>query len=224
MYLRFPHVPSHAMFYLSLILFSGCNVSHENVVSTALNGSNTNINHCCSSLNVNSTNSPPRSYSTIITTGISPKLPPVYAFPVSQQYKNGCFGFAVKHIFQYKYGENLDLYDVEKTIKKPRGDLWTVEHITNFKNTYHFDILSYNDAETLFALLEQGEPLIVQYKYKLSDGTWIGHMVAAYSFDSEGVWISESIQNTRTRVPYKEIFDSTGLFTQFVFSTIEKSI
>ena len=165
----------------------------------------------------------PQTYTQILTTNPQPALSPNYQFPTSYQYQNGCFGFAVKHITEHKYNEEIDLHEVEQTINKPRADLWTSEHINNFLRDYNLKLTSYNDAETFFNLLENGEPIIIQYKYPTTDG-WVGHMVAAYSFDEAGVWISESISGQRKRIAYADIFAETGQSTQFSFSKIEKII
>jgi hypothetical protein len=153
---------------------------------------------------------------------IKPGIADDYLFPVSNQFQNGCFAFAVKHIVEYKYGVKIDPYKVEESINKPRSDLWTSEHISNFLEEYDLKIKWYTDAKTFFSLLQKGEPVLIQYKYQISENKWIGHFVAAYSFDSKGVWISDSISGKRIRIPFTDVFDTNGLQTQFGFATIEK--
>lgn len=160
----------------------------------------------------------PKTYTEILNTGINPLLPPEHEFPTSFQYKNGCFGYAVGHIIEQR-GQSFDPLVMEETIAKPRNELWTSEHIQNLANAYELEFKWHKEADTFFELLSQGEPVVVQYKYPLENG-WVGHMVAAYSFDQEGAWVSESISAKRIRVPYEDIFDDTGQKTRYGFAQV----
>jgi len=163
-----------------------------------------------------------KTYTEIIKTDSIPGISTDFPFPLSKQYKNGCFGFAVKHVVQYKYGKTIDMVKAENAIKKPREELWTSKHITNFLDEYELKMKWFTDAETFFAFFQEGEPVIIQYKSPLVNGGWVGHFVAAYSFDDQGIWISESITNKRIRLDFSEVFDEEGKFTQFGFATVEK--
>ena len=170
---------------------------------------------------INEETTHPKTYIEIINTDVKPGISTDYEFPLSAQYQNGCFAFGVKHIVKHKYDIDIDPYKVEKEINKPRSELWTIDHISNFLNKYDLKLRWFTDAETFFDLLKKGEPVLIQYKYPIADNKWIGHFVAVYSFDKEGVWIAESISNTRTKILYTDIFDTTGLQTQFSFATID---
>lgn len=163
-----------------------------------------------------------KTYQEILSTGILPLIKPTYKFPVSAQYHNGCFAFAVNHILQYKYASSLDLEEVEKKINKPREDLWTNKHIYNFTTTYSIAMGWYHDAEKLFFFLSTGEPVIMQYKHNLDENTWVGHMVAAYSFDHQGIWVSDSLSNKCIHLNFEQIFETSGIYLQFGFATVEK--
>jgi hypothetical protein len=162
-------------------------------------------------------------YWKIVSTKISPKIAPDYAFPVSVQFKNGCFAFAVKHIVAYKYNENINLYEAEKKIHKPRSDLWTHEHIKNFLNAYHLNLTWYDRADIFFHMLANGEPVMIQYKYYLSETSWVGHFVAVYSFNATGVFVSDSISGKRIHLAYTHVFDGSGKHTQFPFAVVKKN-
>ncbi|MBN1797908.1 MAG: hypothetical protein JW822_05005 [Spirochaetales bacterium] len=174
-----------------------------------------------SAFTVESETAPPP-YWEIVSFALIPKLKADYAFPVSVQFKNGCFAFAVKHIVEYKYAQNINLYEAEKKISKPRTDLWTHEHIKNFLNTYQLKLTWYNRADIFFKLLINGEPVMIQYKYSLSGASWVGHFVAVYSFDAEGVFAADSISGKRIHLPYNMVFDQSGKYTQFPFAVVEK--
>lgn len=163
-----------------------------------------------------------RTYTEILNDGIEPKFAPDYTFPLSPQYKNGCFAFAINHILIEKYGEGIDLYEAEKTIGKPRSDLWTLEYIGNFLSEYNITLNWSMDGEKFFEYLINGEPVMIQYKYYISDEKWIGHFVAVYSFDEEGVWVSESISNTRKQLLYSDVFSLDEKHLQFPFATVSR--
>lgn len=165
---------------------------------------------------------PLRDYGTILEDGATSKISPDYAFPLSKQYKSGCYAFAVNHIVEYKYNEKIDLLEAEKKINKPREELWSAEHIKNFNETYNLKLSWYKSAEDFFRFLEDGEPVMIQYRYYHSETYWTGHFVAVYTFDDKGVWVSESISNTRIRLPYSDIFDEGGKQTIFSFATVER--
>lgn len=161
-------------------------------------------------------------YTEILAKGIKPKIKPDYLFPVSKQHDNGCFGYAVKHIADYKYGIKIDVNQTEKKINKPRNSLWEYKHIQDYLKLYSLQLTWKNDAATFFKLLRKGEPVLIQYKWYYGS-SWVGHFVAVYSFDKKGVWISESIQNKRVRIAYKDVFEETGYYTDFYFAYLSRT-
>jgi hypothetical protein len=161
-------------------------------------------------------------YWKLVSSAITPKIKTDYAFPVSVQFKNGCFAFAVNHIVEYKYKQKINLYDAEKKINKPRTDLWTHEHITNFLKEYQLKLTWYNRADIFFYFLINGEPVMIQYKHYLSATSWVGHFVAVYSFDATGVFVSDSISGKRIHLVYDRVFDQSGRYTQFSFAVVQK--
>ncbi|MBN2533617.1 MAG: hypothetical protein JXB88_12030 [Spirochaetales bacterium] len=154
---------------------------------------------------------------------MKPGIKPDYAFPVSKQYHRGCFAFALNHILEYRYKTKIDLLEAEKKIRKPREDLWTHTHIQNFLAAYNITMTWYNDVDTFFHFLSKGVPVMIQYKWYNSDINWVGHFVAAYSFDGNGVWVSDSISVQRIHLPYDEVLDAYGEYTQFSFALVEKN-
>ena len=162
-------------------------------------------------------------YKNILKSGIKPKLKTDYNFPVSNQFQNGCFGFAVKNIVKHKYNIDIDLKEAEKKINKPRNDLWTADHIKNFLREYNLQTKWYENAYSFFYFLSKGEPVIIQYKYYTSKNYWVGHFVAVCSFDQKGVWISETIEGKSKRIPYDKVFSKEGRDTVFPFAIVEKN-
>jgi hypothetical protein len=162
----------------------------------------------------------PRTYDQILESGIKPAIEIDYKFPISYQYENGCFAFAVNHVLKYKYDETIDLYEAEKIIDKPRYVLWNVEYITKFLNEYEIEMVWYKDSETFFKMLQIGEPLVIQYPYKVGENRYIGHLVAAYSFDDEGVWVSDSISGKYLHLDYSQVFGKSDKYTRYGFATV----
>lgn len=154
---------------------------------------------------------------------MKPALNPDYAFPVSKQYRRGCFAFAVNHILEYSYNTKLDLIEAEKKIKKPREDLWTRTHIENFLNAYNLQMLWYDDVDTFFDFLSNGIPVMIQYRWYNSETNWVGHFVVAYSFDENGVWVSDSISVKRIHLPYDDVLETSGEYTRYSFALVEKN-
>lgn len=163
---------------------------------------------------------PMRTYTEILDSGVEPALDKDTDFPISYQYENGCFAFAVKHVLEYKFDETIDLYEAEKIIKKPRKVLWNVEYITVFLNEYDIEMHWYKDAETFFKFLSEGEPLVIQYPYDIGNDRYIGHLVAAFSFDETGVWAADSISGKNIHIDYDLVFNKTGKYTRYGFATV----
>jgi hypothetical protein len=163
------------------------------------------------------------SYREILALGIKPRIAPGYFFPLSKQHHNGCYGFSMKHIVDYKFKVKIDVDKAEKKIGKPRNDLWTNEHITNFNALVGIRLTWEDRACDLFRRLVSGDPVMIQYKYALPGNSWVGHFVAAYSFDKTGLWVSESISNKRKRIPYKDIFGESGTSTFWSFASVGRT-
>ncbi len=165
---------------------------------------------------------PPRTYQEILAEGALPGIDPSYDFPSSYQYLNGCVAFAVNHVLIYKYGQGLDLLEVERVVEKPREMLWSKEYVQKFYDSYGIESQNYRDAETLFGFLVEGEPVTISYQYPLDDGDYVVHRVAAYSFDDQGIWVSDSLKGGAVRLDYGQVFDDGGRYTRYYFASVER--
>jgi len=159
------------------------------------------------------------SYQDVLETDITPTLPPEHEFPTSYQYLNGCYGFSVGHILMDR-GWEFDMLDMEARIKKPREVLWKKEYKERLEKEYNLEFKYSKNPELLFKLLSQGEGVVVGYKYPLGEGDWVLHAVAAYSFDEEGIWVSDSLAGDNIRIPYEKIFTKDGLKTRYWFTQV----
>lgn len=162
----------------------------------------------------------PKTYTEILSSDIHPALPPSYNFPHSYQFLNGCYAFAVNSILRYKYSEGVDLIEMEEKIEKPRELLWSKKYVKAFLNEYDINMTAYSDSETFFKYLVEGEPVTVSYRYPLDENKWVLHIVAAYSFDKDGVWASDSLTGPKTHIPYQDLFDNSKRFLRYPFSTV----
>lgn len=135
-------------------------------------------------------------YKDILAGGYKPKLPPDYKFPASQQTGYDCAYYSIKHLVQYKYDVVLDIEKI-----KARYGL----------EKYGFKEYAYcMTANTFFYFLITGEPVIVGYNYHFKDGSSMWHYVVAYSFDQNGIWISDSAGAKRWRIDYDRFISMDG--------------
>lgn len=165
---------------------------------------------------------PLETYYEILSGDIIPGIKPDHEFPVAYQYKNGCFAFAVNSILEHKYGEKIDLLEAENKVGKPRNKLWEPNHMNKFLDVYKLEIKYFYAVENLFSFLEKGEPLIIQYEHEIFKNKIVGHIVAAYSFDKEGIYVSDSLSGKRTRLEYRKFLDSNGRYTKYPFGVLKK--
>ncbi len=162
---------------------------------------------------------PSKTYQEILATGTQPGLPPEHDFPTSYQYLNGCYGYSVGHILMDR-GWDFDMLEMEQRVEKPREELWSKEYKKRLEAAYDLDLKFSKDAELLFQLLEAGEAVVVGYEYPLVEGDWVLHAVAAYSFDEEGIWVSDSLEGGNIRIPYNKIFTEDGQKTRYYFTRV----
>ncbi len=145
-----------------------------------------------------------------IKKGYAPKLAPGYKFPLKLQTQNACYFFAVRNILNYKYGTNLDIKKLEKETKKDRNKISSIADVDKFNKAAGVKVVKLRTMKSFFESLQKGEPLIVTYMYqtknKKGEKVGIPHIVAAYSFDGDGVWVAETVSGQRKRIPYEEIF------------------
>jgi hypothetical protein len=148
--------------------------------------------------------------SEFIKAGYAPKLSPTYAFPLKKQSLNACYFYAVRNILKYKYGLGIYVSTVEKAIGKDPKALSGPADQKNFLNAVHAKIEESKDIAFLFDHLRDGDPVAISYllPYRAKDGSMktVPHVAAAYSFDTEGIWVAETVSNTYVRVPYGDVF------------------
>lgn len=158
-------------------------------------------------------------YKEILAQGIKPKLKPDYKFPCYQQGKYDCFGFVVKHIAEYKYGETIDV----SSFNKKYGEAWISYNQDKFAemNGYIWGGISYDNE--FFHLLAIGEPVIINYRFYYKDGSSIMHYAVAYSFDEQGIWLADSAGAKRWRMTYKKFYSEDGV-GKYAWGTILNKI
>ncbi len=159
-----------------------------------------------------------KTYHQVLQTGIKPKLKSDFTFPVSKQSASRCFAYAIKHVVYHQYKLEMDIPWAEKKIDKHPRVLWGPGHIMNLLRLYKLKANWRTDPETFFRALEKGQPVVIQYLY----GN-VGHFVAVYSFDSKGVWISESVKNKRMHLPYYTLFKKEGRVKIYAYGLISQT-
>lgn len=149
-----------------------------------------------------------------IKNNYKPYLSSDFHFPLKGQTLNGCYGFALRNILKYKFGIGVYVSKVEKYIGKKPTDLATFALQQKMDAVLHIYKEKKYHLQTLISSLQHGEPLAVSYAFWYTDRYGkrksVAHVVAAYSFDEVGVWVSETVTNRRIRIPYEDLFDAQG--------------
>ncbi len=161
-------------------------------------------------------------YEEVLETGIEPAYPSDLDVPTNPQtyYPYGCYGFSTKNLLEWKYGEILDIEDLMETTGWNGEFLFSPDTMTLFTESYYLDLIhTYNgSAEYFFKKLAQGELMVVTIPLFLSTGENIWHNVVAYSFDDDGVWISNSLSGGyQERISYDDIFYDDNRYTSNLY-------
>lgn len=149
-----------------------------------------------------------------IANNYKPLLAPSYRFPLTPQTLNGCVFFATRNIMTYKRGIGLHIRQIELAIGKDPKKLTDNTMEAKFNKLIHIIQTPKYQIQSLFTHLQAGDPVMVSYilAYTGSDKKlhYVGHVVAAYSFDEVGVRVSETVSNKRLRIPYDQLFTANG--------------
>ncbi len=139
-----------------------------------------------------------------------PFLSTNYEFPIKKQTLNWCYWFAVRNILKYKYWVGVYVPKVESDIWKDPNKLRYPALMDEYDSLAHVDRTFLYNLDSLIAYLQQWTPVAVTYILTYKDKTWadqkVRHIVSAYSFDKNWIWVSETVANKRLRVPYDQIF------------------
>ncbi len=158
------------------------------------------------------------SFENLVRAGIKPGIEPDYPFPVSLQphKSHECELYAMKHVLKYKYNFILDIPGWEKIMKKGKLDEWyfpecaSVAYGEGFD--YEINIINRADPGLLFYYLSKGEPVITEREYGSDNHR---HSVVAYSYDENGVWLSDSAIGKRWEIPVEKLI-TNEIFTMRV--------
>ncbi len=141
-----------------------------------------------------------------------PLLNTHYNFPLKWQTLNGCYAFSVRNILKYKDGIGIYIPKAEKLIGKAPKKLWTFPIMKKFDEVSHVEVDRYYYLDTLIHSLQAGDPVAITYyldyySWKERKNKKVLHIVAAYSFDSNWVWVAETVTNRRVMVPWEKVFN-----------------
>ena len=156
-------------------------------------------------------------YQEVLATGIEPAYPSYMDMPNHPQtyYPYGCYAFATKNLMEWQYDKYLSINEVAATIGWDGTFIWSPEEFDVFAVNYYVDVISTYDgsAEFFFKKLAVGDPMILYIPYDLN-GVNIGHNVVAYSFDENGVWVSDSLSGGyQHQIGYDEVFFEDDHYT-----------
>lgn len=149
------------------------------------------------------------SYEDVLASGITAAYPGTADFAHHSQsgWPYGCYAFSVKNLVEWKYGDILDMAELQERIGWDGEFIWSPTEFEAFADEYDMDVIfTYNgSAEFLFKKLAHGEPLVMYIPYYIGS-TNVGHQVVAYSFDENGVWIADSATGSTRRIGFDEVF------------------
>ncbi len=152
-------------------------------------------------------------FESLIASGIKPGIDPDYPFPVSPQpfKSHECELYAMKHLLKYKYNFNLDIPKWEKKMKKGPRDYWFFSQDADvaYGEGFDFEFYTINKADPgiFFYYLSKGEPVITERIFGQDR-----HSVVAYSWDANGVWLSDSGNGKRWVIPAEKLL-TNNIFT-----------
>lgn len=140
-----------------------------------------------------------------------PYLSSNYSFPLRLQTLNWCYAFSVRNILKYKDWIWIYIPKAEKLIWKKATALWNYYSIDKFNKLSHIEINRYYNIDTLISSLQAWEPVSVSYMLKYYSWKdkmykYVPHIVAAYSFDENWVWVAETVKNKRVLVTWDKLF------------------
>ncbi len=156
-------------------------------------------------------------YQDWLDSGISAAYPSDMEFPANSQsgWSYGCYAFAVKNLIEWKYSVILDIAEVEEEIGWDGEFIWDYEEMSNFTESYEYDIIMTYQASPEFFLkkLAAGEPVVLYIPYYIGEDN-IGHQLVAYSFDENGVWVADSLSGGgRRQIGWDEVFVDEANYT-----------
>ncbi|HAU40099.1 MAG: hypothetical protein UV80_C0006G0089 [Candidatus Peregrinibacteria bacterium GW2011_GWF2_43_17] len=157
------------------------------------------------------------SYQEVLDTGLTAAYPSDMSMSVYSQsgWPYGCYGFAVKNVMAWKYGEVLDMSDVAETIGWDGSYIWDPAQFSSFAEDYDTDLVMtyYGSAEFFLKKLAAGEVVVLYIPYYIGEDN-VGHQVMAYSFDENGVWIADSLYGgVQSEIGYDKVFVDGAIFT-----------
>ena len=140
-----------------------------------------------------------------------PYLNPNYRFPLLGQSLNSCYAFTVRNILKYKHNIWVYVQRAEKYIWKNPSELWWYKNMAQFDKVVHVSKEKLYTIDSLISSLQAWEPVSISYILKYKNWKWeektVWHIVAAYSFDEEWIWVSETVANKRIRLKWDEVFN-----------------
>jgi len=157
------------------------------------------------------------SYQEVLDSGLTAAYPSDMSMSVYSQsgWPYGCYGFSVKNVIAWKYGDVLDMSDVADTIEWDGSFIWDTTQFSSFAENYDVDLIMtyYGSAEFFLKKLAAGEPVVLYIPYYIGEDN-VGHQVMAYSFDENGVWIADSLYGgIQRQVGFDEVFLDGSAYT-----------
>ena len=142
-------------------------------------------------------------------TSLVPKYAPGYRFPVIRQGRNTCYFTSVQIALTSRSKASIRLTKAMEEVGFDGSRLAYPADQRAFEKLLHFSVRTDGHVSFLQKALSEGRPVLVSSMLKVGRKEF-PHVTVAYSFDREGVWVSDPYTASRKRLPWAAIFDQQG--------------
>ena len=150
----------------------------------------------------------------------APHFEPNHAFPTANQSQNACYFNSVNIAVEAKYGTKFRIKKVLQMINFDWTSLATWEYKKKFSDATHIQVKEYSTKNDFIKLVDNGEPVLVSTEIVLKSKKTVRHVSVWYSYDSEGIWVSDPLVWKRKRINWNEVFTPNGKVKYYNLRTI----
>jgi hypothetical protein len=155
-----------------------------------------------------------------ITSFAEPHFLPTHPFPTARQSQNACYFNSVNIAIEAKYGTKFRIGKVLEHIGFDGKSIATWEYKKKFSDLTHIRIQEYSKKSSLLSLLNRWEPVLVSTEISLKSGKKVRHVSVAYSYDTDGVWVSDPLGAKKKRIAWSDIFLPSGQVRYYNLRTV----
>jgi hypothetical protein len=160
------------------------------------------------------------SIGTIGYVSASPYFSPQHIFPTAKQSQNACYFNSVNIAIEAKFGTKLHIKRVLDLIWFDGKTLATWEYKKRFSDLTHITLREFSKKQDLITLLDRWEPVLVSTEIVLRSWKKVRHVSVAYSYERDGIWVSDPLGWKRKRIAWHTVFSQNGYVRYYNLRTI----